>query len=97
MAPADDPTAATAATEDVAAVEDAAAEDAPPEPGWFRNTATVPLTVIPDQYPAARLEPGEAAWLPDDPQHPNLERCEAPEPTPAPDSAAADDTAGSEK
>lgn len=79
-------------------VEDAATapEQPQPEPGWFRNTAKTPLTVIPDQYPAAKLTPGEAAWLPDDPHHPNLERCEAPEPAPEPDAAAAD-TAGSEK
>lgn len=87
----------TEAPEDAAAVEDAAGEPEPePEPGWFRNTAKTPLTVIPDQYPAARLEPDEAAWLPDDPHHPNLERCEAPEPAPEP-TAAADDTAGSEQ
>lgn len=75
-------------------VEDAVAEPPKPEPGWFRNTAKTPLTVIPDQYPAAKLTPGEAAWLPDDPHHPNLERCEAPEPEL---DAAAADTAGSEK
>ena len=79
-------------------VEDAAAEPEPPEPesGWFRNTARTSLTVIPDRYPAVKLAPGEAAWLPDDPRHPDLERCDAPDPAPAPDEAAAD-TAGSQK
>lgn len=71
---------------------EAAPELPAPEPGWFRNTAATELTVLPDQYPSARLAPGEAAWLPDDPRHPNLERCDAP----APDAGAAD-TAGSEK
>ena len=90
MAPAEAP---TEPVEDVEDVEDAATEPGPPEPepGWFRNTATVSLTVIPDQYPAANLAPGEASWLPDDPRHPNLERCDAPEPE------TAADTAGSEK
>jgi len=83
-------------------VEDAAAEpEAPappePEPGWFRNTSVVPLLSMPDQYPSATLKPGEARWLPDDPRHPNLERCDAPEPAAEPGPAAADaDTAGSE-
>jgi hypothetical protein len=63
-----------------------------PEPGWFRNTAATPLTVLPDQYPSARLAPGEATWLPDDPHHPDLRRCD--EPTPA---EGADDTTRSEK
>lgn len=76
--------------------EDTEIEPAPPEPGWFRNTAKTALTVIPDQYPAANLAPGEAAWLPDDPRHPDLERCDAPEPAPEPGTADAD-TAGSEK
>lgn len=63
-----------------------------PEPGWFRNTAATDLLAMPDHYPSKRLVPGEATWLPDDPRHPDLERCDAP----APDAPAAD-TAGSEK
>lgn len=70
--------------------ETATPETAPLSPGWFRNAAPVPLTVLPDQYPSARLAPGESAWLPDDPHHPDLERCDAP-------AAAAADTTGSEK
>ena len=46
--------------------------------GWYRNTSPVDLIVQPDRYPSARLEPGEATWLPADPQHPNLEPCDAP-------------------
>jgi len=95
VAPAD---AAAEPAEDAELVDDAATEPGPPEPkpGWFRNTAKTPLTVIPDQYPAANLAPGEAAWLPDDPRHPNIERCEPPEPAAEPETADAD-TAGSEK
>jgi hypothetical protein len=76
----------------VETAEDSAAEPPAPKPGWFRNTGAVELTVMPDQYPSAKLAPGEATWLPDDPRHPNLERCDAP----TPDAPAAD-TAGSEK
>jgi hypothetical protein len=87
-----EPEATVAETPEAAAD---AAEEQPtrePEPGWFRNTAATPLISMPDQYPSATLAPGEARWLPDDPRHPNLERCDAP----APDTAAAD-TTGSEK
>ena len=76
-------------------IPDAAVEDeAPgkPEPGWFRNTAATNLLVLPDHYPSKRLAPGEATWLPDDPRHPDLERCDPPAPA-----AEAADTAGSEK
>lgn len=84
--------AAPAVTDATAVVAETAPAPPEPEPGWFRNTAATPLTVLPDRYPSARLEPGQAAWLPDDPRHPNLERCDAPDPD-----ANAADTAGSEK
>jgi hypothetical protein len=84
------PAAEQAAPESPA--EDAAPQLEPPAPGWYRNTAATDLIVMPDHYPSVQLEPGKAAWLPDDPRHPNLERCDAP----APDALAAD-TAGSEK
>lgn len=64
------------------------AEQASPEPsdtsGWYRNRGPVAVTVMPDRYPSALLEPGDATWLPRDPQHPDLEACDAPEPAPAP-------------
>lgn len=86
------PAPAPAAVADVETETEAATEPAPPEPGWFRNTSETPLVVIPDRYPSTTLAPGEATWLPDDPRHPNLERCDAP----APDATAAD-TTGSEQ
>lgn len=46
--------------------------------GWFRNTDAVALTVLPDGHPSARLEPGDACWLPTDPHHPHLTRCDPP-------------------
>lgn len=50
----------------------------------------MPLTVQPDGYPSAYLEPDEAAWLPDDPCHAHMKPCDAPSPAPA--AAAADET-----
>jgi hypothetical protein len=87
-----DAPAAETATDAVPDAADAAPEPEPPAPGWFRNTATTELIVMPDRYPSKQLAPGEATWLPDDPRHPNLERCDAP--APAVDAA---DTTGSEK
>lgn len=48
--------------------------------GWFRNTGHVVLTVQPDNYPSARLEPDAATWLPADPHHPDLTACDEPPP-----------------
>ena len=62
----------------------------PPKPGWYRNSGPVDLIVQPHNYPSTQLEPGEATWLPDDPQHRDIEPCDEPPP-------AAADTAGSEK
>jgi len=75
--------------------EDTTPETAEPGPapdtsGWYRNDSQVELTVQPDRYHSARLKPGQAAWLPADPQHPDLQPCDAPDP-------AAADTTGSEK
>lgn len=65
-------------------------EPGPNTSGWYRNSGAVALTVQPDRYPSAVLGPGDATWLPADPQHPDLKPCDAPPPV-------ADDTTGSEK
>lgn len=56
-----------------------AAEPEADTSGWFRNTSATELTVLPDRYPSAKISPDEATWLPADPRHPNLERCDAPD------------------
>lgn len=72
-----------------AVVETPAAEPAeldapaPDTSGWYRNRAQTPLLVQPDQYPSTLLDPGAATWLPADPQHPDLEPCDAPPPSAA--------------
>lgn len=63
----------------------------PPEPGWYRNRGPVDLVVQPNGYPSTLLGPGEATWLPDNPQHRDIEPCDEPPP------AVAADTTGSEK
>lgn len=66
-------------------------QPAPDTSGWYRNDGAVVLTTQPHRYPSAVLKPGEATWLPADPQHPDLHPCDAP------DTAAVDDITGSEK
>lgn len=82
--PAADPAAEAV---DTAATEPAIPEAATPTPGWFRNTAATTLIVV---FPTRELEPGEVTWLPDDPRHPNLERCDPPAPAPAADTTGSE-------
>jgi hypothetical protein len=84
-APSKRTTAATAPTE-----APAAEPSAPDTSGWYRNDSLSVLIVMPDRYPSARLEPGQAEWLPADPQHPDLKPCDAP-------TVAAADTTRSEQ
>lgn len=83
--PASPPPAGPAAAEPAVVETTETVEQPPPADtsGWYRNRALVPLLVQPTGYPSTELAPGGATWLPADPQHPDLEPCDAPAPVPA--------------